>query len=304
MEFNSLIFPKCKSSCSSPFFFGKVVYIPRDSARWVLTAPFVTSQSVNTLYKHLPGDFAQYGSYKCPCIPCAFYPCWRPSSKVLLYFHGNAEDAFAANDWFFYISKYLSVHVLAMEYRGYGLYEGEPSAKNILEDAEVVYRYTVKALHIDSKNIWVLGRSIGSGPACYLASKYNPSLLILMSPFTSLRAAAKKYVGPLLQYLVAERFNNLVCMETVKSPVFILHGKKDDTVPVEHSVTLSKAVKGSCKLVLAEAMDHNCLDFFEDFLKPLKEYCQAELKISTKPKEGSTGLLVFPLRAFNKPTLN
>jgi len=302
MEFNSLIFPKCKSSYESPILFGKIVYIPRDSSRWVLTTPFVTSQSVNTLYKHLPGDFIQYGSYKCPCIPCVFYPCWRPSSKVLLYFHGNAEDACAANDWFFYISKYLSVHVLAMEYRGYGLYSGEPTAKNILEDAEIIYKYTTKALCIKSENIWVFGRSIGSGPACYLASKYNPNLLILMSPFTSLRAAAKKYVGPLLQYLVAERFNNIHCIGNVKCPVFIAHGKKDNTVPVEHSIQLSKSVKSKCKLVLSETMDHNCLDFFKDFLKPLKEYCQSELSISTRPKDDNTGLLIFPLKAFNKPS--
>ena len=184
MEFNSLIFPKCKASCPSKFLFGKVIYIPCDPSKWTLTAPFVSSNSISNLYKYFPGECPQYGCYNCPCIPCLYYPCWRPSNKVLLYFHGNAEDACAACNWLYYISKYLSVHVLAIEYKGYGFYPGEPSADAIIKDAEIVYNYTMKALHVDTNNIWVFGRSIGSGPGCYLARKYNPELLILMSGFT------------------------------------------------------------------------------------------------------------------------
>ncbi len=301
MELNSLIFPTCKSSLPTPLLFGKIVYIPRDSSQWTLTAPFVSSQSVPSLYKYLPGQFAKYGSYKGACIPCLYVPCPKPSSKILLYFHGNAEDACAATDWLCCIAKYLSVHVLAMEYRGYGVYPGEPSAQTVLDDAETVYRYVLGALHIQASNVLLFGRSIGSGPACYLASKHRPSLLVLMSAFTSLRAVAKRYVGPLLQYLVAERFNNKKWIGQANCPVFILHGKQDDVVPVEHSVELSKEVKGNCKLRLSESMDHNTMDFCEDFLKPLKNYYQNELKMTTKPADDQSGLLIFPLRAFNRP---
>lgn len=36
-------------------------------------------------------------------------------------------------------------------------------------------------------DILVFGRSIGSGPATYIASKFQPACLVLMSPFTSLK---------------------------------------------------------------------------------------------------------------------
>lgn len=40
----------------------------------------------------------------------------------------------------------------------------------------------------------IFGRSIGSGPATYLASQHKPGCLVLMSPFTSLKDAVKDYV--------------------------------------------------------------------------------------------------------------
>ena len=50
---------------------------------------------------------------------------------------------------------------------------------------------------ISQKNIIVMGRSMGTGPACYLASKYSPSGLALISPYTSIRKVAEHFVGKL-----------------------------------------------------------------------------------------------------------
>lgn len=47
----------------------------------------------------------------------------------------------------------------------------------------------------------IFGRSMGTGPACFLASKYNPKALLLMSPFESIRTVAKEHVS-VLAYLV------------------------------------------------------------------------------------------------------
>jgi len=300
MELNSLIFPKCASSLSSPQLFGRIIYVPQDSAQWLLTAPFVSSQSIPALYKANPTLFAKHGSYKGRCIPCLFIPSPRPSSKVMLYFHGNAEDAAAATDWLTSMARCLHVHILAMEYEGYGVYPGSPSAQSVIDDAETVYRYLLRAMHVASSDILLYGRSIGSGPACHLAANHHPYSLILMSAFTSIRAVAKKYVGPLLQYLVAERFDNKKCIAKVKCPVFMVHGKRDDVVPCEHSIELSQEIKGHYKLCLSESMNHNSMNFCEDILIPLKVF-HNELAFSTKPAAGRTGLLIFPLKAFNMP---
>jgi abhydrolase domain-containing protein 17 len=52
------------------------------------------------------------------------------------------------------------------------------------------------------KIIIFLGRSIGSGPATYLASKYKIRSLVLVSPFTSIRAVVGSLLGNITSYIV------------------------------------------------------------------------------------------------------
>jgi hypothetical protein len=87
-----------------------------------------------------------------------------------------------------------------------------------------VYDYLVNNLKIKEKNILIFGRSIGSGPATHLAANRNPGILILMSPFTSLRNVVSNIAGKFLSYAIKERFKNIDLMEKVKCPTFIIHG--------------------------------------------------------------------------------
>jgi dienelactone hydrolase len=66
-------------------------------------------------------------------------------------------------------------HVLIVEYPNYGVYKGSPSGVQIRQDAEDVYSFLLDNLGLKEENIMIYGRSIGSGPATYLASRFNPS---------------------------------------------------------------------------------------------------------------------------------
>lgn len=77
-------------------------------------------------------------------IPCLLMRHEPGSSKIFLYFHANAEDLGRAYKFLAFINVYLRVHVIAVEYPGYGIYEGgTPSAENIIEDAEIVYKFLI-----------------------------------------------------------------------------------------------------------------------------------------------------------------
>jgi hypothetical protein len=86
-------------------------------------------------------------------------------------------------------------------------------------------------LHIPEKDIILLGRSIGSGPATWLASVKNPGALILMSGFTSIKAVAKHLAGSFAGAFVKERFKNKRFMPCLKCPTLFIHGKRDNVVP-------------------------------------------------------------------------
>ncbi len=62
---------------------------------------------------------------------------------------------------------------------------------------------------MEEKDIVIFGRSIGSGPAIYLASKYKPGILALMSAYTSIKDIAEQQFGLLGKWLMHSHFENL-----------------------------------------------------------------------------------------------
>lgn len=92
----------------------------------------------------------------------------------------------------------------------------------------------IKKAHLRQKDIIILGRSLGSGPATHLASKFQPGGLILMSPLTSIKHIATSKVG-FFSFLIANQFDNLSRMPNVHCPTFIVHGQKDALIPIEQA---------------------------------------------------------------------
>lgn len=90
------------------------------------------------------------------------------------------------------IANYCNVSVLGVEYPSYSMYHnnGSATADKITEDAEYVYKFIVHDMGISEDDIIVFGRSMGSGPASFLAGTYNPRALCLMSAYTSIKRVA------------------------------------------------------------------------------------------------------------------
>ena len=143
------------------------------------------------------------------------------------------------------ISSHCGINVLGMEYPGYGLYtgNGDASAAKIQQDAEYVYKYVLQECGLQEDDIIIFGRSMGSGPASFLAGNYNPAALCLMSAYTSVKAVAGDVVG-WLSFLVQQRFNNLEMVKKATCPTFILHGRQDEVIPFHHGKTLSEQSRG------------------------------------------------------------
>jgi pimeloyl-ACP methyl ester carboxylesterase len=178
------------------------------------------------------------------CIPCLFLRNPTKSSKILVYFHGNAEDLGKTLPFVKMIRAKFQCHILAVEYPGYGVYQGDVNEDAVFRDATRVVEFTQRILRWRTKDLLIMGRSIGSGPACYLASHYNTGALILISPYTSIRGVVKYMFGSFSQYFIKERFKNFEMIKKAKCPTFIMHGEQDKVIPVDHSRTLSKLCSG------------------------------------------------------------
>ncbi len=160
---------------------------------------------------------------------------------------------------------------MSIEYPGYSIYYQEKSSDTIQEDSLIVFDFFVNELNVNSKDIVICGRSIGSGPAVYLAAYRKPGALILISPFKSIRETANTILG-VLKYVVADRFNNIDIINNVTCPLLLIHGQKDNLIPFSHSIQLSEKTGGPYELLLPEEMDHNEFNAYEDFLEPITNF--------------------------------
>lgn len=108
-------------------------------------------------------------------IPCLYLPNDDPVDKILIYFHANAEDIGVAFDLLCKVGEEMGMHVIAVEYPGYGLYKSSPPDENKMkEDAIIIYDYLTTVCGIKEENVLLYGRSMGSGPTTYIASVRNP----------------------------------------------------------------------------------------------------------------------------------
>lgn len=67
-------------------------------------------------------------------------------------------------------------------------------SNQIKEDSVLFYDYLREAKLYSHENIIVMGRSIGSGGATYLAATKKTPILILISPFDSITSVAGDFV--------------------------------------------------------------------------------------------------------------
>jgi len=152
----------------------------------------------------------------------------------------------------------FKMNVLAVEYPGYGLLHGVPVCEAALKEvALTAFRFILDDLKVAYEQIILFGRSVGSGPTVYLASRFPVGGLILVAAFASVREAAKSLVGGLIAHVLEERFPNISLIGNVSCPTLFIHGEKDNLVPPSHSVALFKHCRARKLLITPPGMEHN-----------------------------------------------
>lgn len=267
MEFNSILFPAPSNSISLNDFRNEIIYIPK-----IKENKYSSTQNNYETKKNitLNNDKENPKNY----IPALLLLTASDyiSKNFCIYFHGNAEDIFIARDLADKIRFCFDFNILLVEYPGYSLYYDEKNCETILDNSLIVFDFLVEEMGISPQNIVVIGRSIGSAPAAFLGSKRNPEGIILMSPFTSIRAVAKKLVGGMLKFLISEKFENINYMGDINCPILFIHGQMDELIPYEHTLELVNECKSAYEVIFPETMTHNDFKLEEDFLHPMKKF--------------------------------
>jgi len=184
----------------------------------------------------------------------AYYRAPADGWPVLLWSHGNAEDLGSASQ---FMDRFAEVGfgVMAYDYPGYGLSDGEPSEDGCYQAANLVYDHLTGALGHDSSEVVLVGQSLGSGPSCWLAERVEHRSVVLISPFLSIYRIVTRV--PLFP---GDRFSNVDAIENMYQPLLIIHGKQDAVVPFWHGERLYQLSHAREKQLIAlEEAGHNSL---------------------------------------------
>eukprot|EP01130_Rhizamoeba_saxonica_P019140 TRINITY_DN9812_c0_g1_i1.p1 TRINITY_DN9812_c0_g1~~TRINITY_DN9812_c0_g1_i1.p1 ORF type:complete len:323 (-),score=37.86 TRINITY_DN9812_c0_g1_i1:42-1010(-) len=191
------------------------------------------------------------------------------SRGLFVYAHGNGCDLGEMIPELQFYANSLNVHVLSFEYDGYGCCGGYPSESNIDQNIQLVLGFITSELGIDYSQIYLFGRSIGTGPCIKLASQFSKigieiAGLILQSPYMSIRHILKKF-GPFAgfgSYFIADRWPSYKNIINVTCPVIWLHGEDDELILPDHSVELHTLCQSDRKVLkILEDSSHNYFHF-------------------------------------------
>lgn len=195
----------------------------------------------------------------------------HPDAKgaPILYFGGNAEAVEANRAAFAHWFPGHSVYLPA--YRGYGASDGEPSEQAITGDALALYDF-VASRH-PGQAVSVIGRSLGSGVASYVASQRPVPKLALVTPFDSLvDVGAAHYPWLPVRWLLRERYDSIAGLRGFRGEVLVVRGGQDRVVPPTNTDRLVASLPSGTRVVAIADAGHELAGADDAYGKALTEF--------------------------------
>jgi uncharacterized protein len=147
----------------------------------------------------------------------------------------------------------------AVEYPGYGLASAQKASEDALYAAGEVALVELARRGVPPESLVLVGQSLGSGVATELSVRGHGTALVLIAPFTSIPAVARRYAPFLpIDLLLRDRFDNLAKAPRVAVPALVVHGDGDGVVPFDMGRTLSELLPRG-ELHVVEGAGHNDL---------------------------------------------
>ncbi len=194
--------------------------------------------------------------------------------NAIIYFGGNAEDVSANIPDFRNIFPGHAVYLV--NYRGYGGSTGSPSEAGLYKDALIIF----DEIRSEYTRISVIGRSLGSAVASYLASVRDIDKLVLVTPFDSIENVAKKAfpIFP-VSLLLKDKFNSVGHVAEIDAPVLIVTAENDEVIARRHSDALAGAFPESQVTVeIIPDAGHNTIGMFPRYANALSMFLATNVR--------------------------
>lgn len=153
---------------------------------------------------------------------------------AVVYFGGRSEEvSWVARDAG---RLFPGMAVLAVNYRGYGDSQGDPAENHMVEDGCMLFDWLAARSHVDPHRVAIVGRSLGSGVAVQVAKQRPAHSVVLITPYDSILAIAKrKFRAVPVEFVLRHRFESVKHAADLKAPTYVLRAASDDVVPHSHT---------------------------------------------------------------------
>jgi uncharacterized protein len=188
----------------------------------------------------------------------------RSGRPLILYFHGNGGALIDRVPRFrLFLEK--GYGLLAVSYRGYSGSTGSPTQAGLMRDGEAAYR-EARARGYSGDCIVLIGASLGTGVAIALAAAHAATAIVLEAPFLSaLDVASTHYRIFPVNWLLLDRFRSDLSIREVHIPVLMVHGEKDDVVPISSARRLFQLANEPKAFVSVPGGNHLVMDLPDVF---------------------------------------
>jgi len=191
----------------------------------------------------------------------AWYLPHRYQKRVMLLAHGNGENVAMAAHEAAWLRDKFDASVLVFDYRGYGKSAGEPSEQGLYQDGEAALQWLAKRAGVKPDEIYLVGRSLGTGVMVDIGVKHQVKGLILLSPFAQMPdAAANRFWFVPVRLLMRNRYPSVKKIPQFQGGTFIAHGDVDDVVPQWSGRRLFAAAPEPKEFVSVAGAGHNDID--------------------------------------------
>lgn len=175
--------------------------------------------------------------------------------NAILYFGGNGESV-AGNAHNF--TKIFPNHtVYLVNYRGYGGSTGIPTEESLYSDAQHIY----DAVSTQYQQMSVIGRSLGSGVATFLASTRAINKMVLITPYNSIQNIAQdQYPIFPISLLLKDKYDSASRIKNISSTTLIILAEYDSVIPAKYSnLLINKFPPSQVTIEIIEGTGHNNL---------------------------------------------
>jgi pimeloyl-ACP methyl ester carboxylesterase len=188
---------------------------------------------------------------------------------VVLFFHGNAGSLARWGHLYHYFAQF-GYDYFVYDYRGYGKSTGPRSQRIMYDDALAVYHYLRQSYA--PEDIVLYGRSMGSAFATRVAAEQPARLLILETPFFSMRDLFYQYYPWLPRvFLFRYPLPTYQYLSETSCAVHVFQGTRDFVVPYASAKKLRQHLKPDDTFTTVSGAGHNNLVFYDVFNRKIRE---------------------------------